>query len=144
MRTIPSALASGLLFGLGLIVSGMIDPAKVLGFLDVAGAWDPTLLFVMGGAMIVAFVGYRHVLRRPAPLFAARFELPTRRDIDDRLVVGAALFGIGWGLAGFCPGPALTALAVEPAKAGVFVGAMLAGMLLHRLVPRPRQSGKPA
>ena len=103
-------LALGLLFGVGLVVSGMSDPAKVLNFLDLFGTWDPSLAFVMGGGVLVAFVGYRIVLGRPRPLLAAGFSLPMRKDIDRPLVLGAAIFGIGWGLGGFCPGPALTAL----------------------------------
>ncbi len=134
--SVPVNLALGLLFGLGLIVSGMSDPAKVLNFLDIFGTFDPSLAFVMAGAMGVAFLGYRLVLRRRAPLLAPRFELPTRREIDARLVTGAALFGIGWGLGGFCPGPAFTALSLAAPGTLVFVPAMLAGMwLARRLTP---------
>ncbi|MFT0860758.1 DUF6691 family protein [Ancylobacter sp. G4_0304] len=121
-------LGLGLLFGIGLVVSGMSDPAKVLNFLDLFGTFDPSLAFVMGGAVLVAFIGFRLALRREAPLMAPRFQIPTRRDIDARLIVGPALFGIGWGLGGFCPGPAFTALGLGAAGTLVFVPAMLAGM----------------
>ena len=130
-------LGLGLLFGLGLVVSGMSDPAKVLNFLDLFGTFDPSLAFVMGGAVIVAFLGFRFTLRRPAPLLAGRFQLPTRTDIDARLIVGPALFGIGWGLGGFCPGPAFTGLGLGASGTLVFVGAMLAGMgAAHALAAR--------
>lgn len=125
-------LAAGLLLGLGLIVSGMADPAKVLNFLDIAGRWDPSLAFVMGGAVAVAFAGFALARRRGRPFHAAGFAWPTARAIDARLLSGAAIFGIGWGLAGFCPGPALVALGLGSAGAAVFVLAMLAGMALAR------------
>jgi uncharacterized membrane protein YedE/YeeE len=102
--------AAGLLFGLGLAVSGMTDPARVVGFLDVAGAWDPTLMFVLGGAVVTTFIGYRWVLRRSTPLLGGVFQLPTKQDLDARLLGGAALFGIGWGLSGYCPGPAIASI----------------------------------
>ncbi|HEY9214211.1 MAG TPA: DUF6691 family protein [Ancylobacter sp.] len=127
-------LGLGLLFGLGLVVSGMSDPAKVLNFLDLFGTFDPSLAFVMGGAVLVAFIGFRLALARQAPVLAPRFQLPTRRDIDARLVVGAALFGIGWGLGGFCPGPAFTALGLAAAGTLVFLPAMIAGMWAARLL----------
>lgn len=127
-------LALGLLFGVGLIVSGMSNPAKVLNFLDLAGTFDPSLAFVMGGAVLVAFVGFRLVLTREKPLLAPRFQLPTRTDIDARLIVGPALFGIGWGLGGFCPGPAFTALSLAAPGTLVFIPAMLAGMWAARLL----------
>jgi len=127
-------LALGLLFGIGLIVSGMSNPAKVLNFLDLAGTFDPSLAFVMGGAVLVAFVGFRLVLVRERPLLAPRFQLPTRTDIDTRLIVGPALFGIGWGLGGFCPGPAFTALSLAAPGTLAFVPAMLAGMWAARLL----------
>jgi uncharacterized membrane protein YedE/YeeE len=129
-------LLCGLLFGIGLAVSGMVNPAKVLGFLDVTGKWDPSLLMVMAGGVIVFAIGFQWVKRRPGPLFAAKFEVPTRRDIDPKLVAGAALFGIGWGLAGFCPGPALTGLAFGLTKVYVFVAAMVAGSLAYGLWTR--------
>lgn len=119
---------AGLVFGLGLIVSGMADPAKVLGFLDLAGPWDPSLAFVMAGAIGIGLVGFRIAGRRTASFLGADMRLPTARHIDRRLLAGAALFGIGWGIAGLCPGPALVALGIGEAKAVVFVVAMLAGM----------------
>ena len=134
MPAILSALASGLLFGLGLIVSQMVNPAKVLGFLDVFGNWDPSLAFVMGGAVAVSALGTVLARRRGIPVFARRLEIPTRRDLDPRLIGGAALFGIGWGLVGLCPGPALTAITFGPWQVLVFVVAMVAGMALFRIV----------
>jgi uncharacterized membrane protein YedE/YeeE len=128
------ALFSGVLFGLGLVVSGMVNPAKVLGFLDVAGDWDPTLAFVMGGTLLVAVPAFRVILKRPRPVLAEEFDLPAKKDLDARLLAGSALFGVGWGLAGFCPGPAVTALASGLAPAFVFVAAMVAGMALYKRV----------
>jgi uncharacterized membrane protein YedE/YeeE len=125
-------LLLGLLFGIGLVVSGMADPAKVLNFLDLAGTWDPSLLFVMGGAAITTFVGYRFVLKRSRPLLAEDFQLPSRRDIDGRLLFGAGLFGIGWGLGGFCPGPVLTTIGLGATGTLWFVPAMFVGMLIAR------------
>ncbi|WOI58154.1 DUF6691 family protein [Palleronia sp. LCG004] len=127
MRTLLGFL-SGLVFGLGLVVSGMSDPAKVLNFLDLAGPWDPSLAFVMAGATITAFIGYRIVWRRPAPAFEPRFEIPGRVRIDTPLILGASLFGIGWGIGGFCPGPAWTALPLLAPGTLVFLPAMLAGL----------------
>lgn len=134
MAATASAFAAGLLFGLGLIVSGMADPAKVLAFLDVTGRWDPSLAFVMAGAVAVSAVGYRVARRRGRPVLATRLDLPTRRNIDLRLIAGAAVFGLGWGMVGLCPGPALTLLTVLPAQAATFVAAMAVGMLVFRLV----------
>jgi uncharacterized membrane protein YedE/YeeE len=131
-----TALLTGLVFGLGLIVSGMADPAKVLSFLDLAGHWDPSLAFVMAGAIVVGLVAFALASRRTVSLLGAEMKLPTSRKIDRRLVAGSTLFGIGWGIAGFCPGPALTALGMGEAKAVVFVVAMLAGMLLYELLER--------
>jgi uncharacterized protein len=136
----------GLIFGLGLIVSGMLNPAKVLNFLDFAairtGTWDASLAFVMAGAIAVTFIGFKFVLRRPQPVFGEKFHLPTREDIDARVIAGPAIFGIGWGLAGFCPGPAITALGFGTKAAVIFVAAMLAGMWLARfIVSRPSMSG---
>ncbi|MEQ9350561.1 MAG: hypothetical protein RII27_08490, partial [Alphaproteobacteria bacterium] len=125
-------LTAGLVFGFGLSLSQMTDPAKVLNFLDVSGAWDPSLALVLAGAVAVAFIGYRLVWRRPAPLFDVRFHLPERRDIDPRLLSGAAIFGIGWGLVGLCPGPAIAGLAAGRWPSFVFVGALIGGMLLWR------------
>lgn len=127
-------LGLGLLFGLGLVVSGMANPAKVLNFLDLFGTWDPSLAFVMGGAVFVAFFGYRLALRRGSPVVGETFHLPNRSDIDRRLIVGPALFGFGWGLGGFCPGPALTALTFGEIGTLVFVPAMIVGMWVARLM----------
>ncbi len=124
-------LLCGLIFGAGLAISGMVNPAKVLGFLDVTGQWDPSLILVMGGGVAVFAAGFLLVKRTARPVFAAKFEIPTRRDIDPRLVAGAVLFGIGWGLAGFCPGPALTSLAFGITKVYVFLAAMVAGSLAY-------------
>lgn len=127
MRALAGFLG-GLVFGVGLIVSGMADPAKVLNFLDLFGSWDPSLIFVMGGAVLVTFVGYRLVWRRRAPLLMAEFDLPGTHGIDARLLAGSALFGIGWGIGGFCPGPALTALPLLEPGTLAFVPAMLIGI----------------
>jgi len=136
----------GLIFGLGLLVSGMSDPAKVLNFLDLggirAGTWDPSLALVMAGAVAVTFICYIFVLKRPQPIYAERFHLPGTADLDLRIILGPAIFGVGWGLAGFCPGPALTALGFGAPAALLFVAAMLAGMVLARWVAnRPSLSG---
>ena len=130
------AFAAGLVFGIGLIVSGMTDPGKVIGFLDVAGAWDPSLAFVMGGAILVGFFAFAFAERRARTFLGAALQLPHRRDIDARLVGGAIVFGVGWGLAGFCPGPALVAFGSGQDKAAVFVLAMLAGMALFTVAER--------
>jgi uncharacterized protein len=131
------AFAAGLLFGLGLSLGGMTQPAVVLGFLDIFGAWDPRLVFVMAGAVLTTAVGYRLVLRRPRPLLAERFQWPTLRRIDVRLVGGAALFGIGWGIAGYCPGPALASLGAGMPALLILVACMIAGWwLAARLLPR--------
>ncbi len=135
-------LALGLLFGVGLVVSGMSDPAKVLNFLDLAGTWDPSLAFVMGGAVLVAFVGYRLVLARGEPIAGDRFHLPTRNDIDARILAGPALFGIGWGLGGFCPGPALTALGLGATGTLAFIPAMILGMWAARLLAESRPQAR--
>ncbi|KQQ18464.1 DUF6691 family protein [Methylorubrum extorquens] len=135
MARAVSAFVVGLLFGLGLLVSGMANPAKVLAFLDLTGRWDPSLAFVMAGAVAVSAAGTFVARRRGRPLLASRLEIPTRRDLDPRLLAGAAVFGVGWGLVGLCPGPALTLLTVAPAPAATFVAAMVVGMLLFRLVP---------
>jgi len=127
------ALFSGLIFGVGLFVSGMTNPAKVLGFLDFAGTWDPSLAFVMGGALAVNAVAFALTRRRARPLFAEQFALPTRRDIDGELVAGSLLFGVGWGLVGFCPGPALASLLRGELPVYGFVLAMALGMALDRL-----------
>jgi uncharacterized membrane protein YedE/YeeE len=128
----------GLLFGLGLILAGMTDPSKVLGFLDLAGLWDPSLAFVMGGAILVSLGAFTMAKKRKTSFLGGAMQLPTGRDIDKRLVTGSLLFGAGWGLAGFCPGPALVSVGTGNPKAVVFVLAMLAGMaLFERLERRP-------
>jgi uncharacterized membrane protein YedE/YeeE len=134
--------AIGLLFGIGLVIAGMSNPAKVLNFLDLGaipgGGWDPSLAFVMGGAIAVTFTGFKLVLRRPQPVFGGKFHLPGATGIDARIIVGPAIFGVGWGLAGFCPGPAFTALTTGGTPALIFVAAMLLGMGSARwLADRP-------
>jgi len=135
-RLLIAAFASGGLFGLGLALSGMTDARRILGFLDVTGDFDPTLAFVLGGAVMTTLLLFRPVLRRGRPLFATDFRLPTLRDVDARLVLGAALFGIGWGLAGYCPGPALAGLGAGATEALWFVPAMVAGIVVQRLWAR--------
>jgi len=135
-----ASLLSGLVFGLGLIVSGMANPAKVLGFLDLAGHWDPSLAFVMAGAIAVGSLAFLAAKRRSVSLLGTAMRLPSAREIDRRLVMGSLIFGVGWGIAGFCPGPGLVALGMGEGKAFVFVLAMLAGMgifeLIEHRVPR--------
>ncbi len=131
MKATLFALVSGLLFGVGLVVSGMTNPAKVQGFLDIAGTWDPSLVFVMAGGIAVHFVSHRLITKRPHPLFDKRFHLPTRRDIDANLVLGAGLFGVGWGIAGYCPGPGLVSLGGGGLSAVVFVVTLVVGFLLR-------------
>ncbi len=139
------ALLVGLLFGIGLIISGMTDPAKVIGFLDLAGSWDPSLGLVMGGAILVGLVAFRFASERDRSLLGDVMRLPAARHIDRRLVLGSVAFGAGWGLAGYCPGPALASLASGGAKPLIFVAAMLVGMvifdLLERLAARPKHAG---
>ena len=135
MPLIASSFAAGLLFGLGLIISQMINPAKVLAFLDLVGNWDPSLAFVMAGAVAASAVGYVYAKHRGRPVLAPRLEIPTRRDLEPRLVTGAAIFGVGWGLAGLCPGPALTILPLRLWQGFLFVAAMIVGMMLFRFVP---------
>lgn len=129
-------LVSGLLFGLGVTISGMVNPMKVLNFMDITGAFDPTLLFVMGAGLAVTVVGYRLVLRRQTPIFANRFHLPEITAIDARLLGGAALFGIGWGLSGFCPGPAIASLVFGQMQSIAFLAAMAVGMVVTRAFTR--------
>ncbi len=136
--TLFAALASGLVFGLGLIVSGMANPAKVIGFLDLAGAWDPSLAFVMGGAIAVGAVAFFVARQRTNSFLGAAMCLPELRSIDRRLVLGSVMFGVGWGVAGFCPGPAVVALGMGQGKAVIFVIAMLAGMALFEWIERSR------
>ena len=145
MKILTAALA-GLVFGLGLVVSGMANPAKVLAFLDLAGAWDPSLALVMGGAIAAALPAFAFARSRSTTLRGEPLQLPTARTIDRRLVGGSLLFGIGWGLAGFCPGPGMVALGIGEGKALVFVAAMLAGMgvfeAIGRVAPvQPRPAG---
>jgi uncharacterized membrane protein YedE/YeeE len=128
MRTAITSLTAGILFGAGLALGGMTDPARVRGFLDIFGDWDPTLAFVMGGAVIVMAIAWRIVPRLTEPIFAGEFQVPTKSDLTPSLIGGAALFGIGWGIAGLCPGPGIAALVIDPAAAAIFVIAMLAGM----------------
>ena len=135
VRRLLPPLASGTLFGAGLTISGMTDPARVRGFLDVFGRWDPTLVFVMGGAVVVMAIAWRIQARMKTPLFGEKFTLPDRRDFDGRLTIGSALFGIGWGIAGLCPGPAVASLALSPLSVLPFLVAMLAGMAIHNFLP---------
>ena len=134
--TIFSALVAGLLFGIGLLVSGMTDPSKVLGFLDLAGKWDPSLAFVMGGAVIIGSLVFPFATKRNKSVLGSPMRLPTATVIDRRLVLGGLTFGVGWGLAGYCPGPALASLTHGGAKPWVFVFAMLGGMALFELTER--------
>jgi uncharacterized membrane protein YedE/YeeE len=137
MRMVLTYL-TGLMFGVGISISGMANPAKVLNFFDIAGTWDPSLAFVMGGALVVAAIGYRIVFRRSAPLFDRNFYVPTSRVIDRKLVLGSATFGMGWGIAGFCPGGALPALGTGVTEVFTFFVAMTAGILLAKyLMARP-------
>jgi uncharacterized membrane protein YedE/YeeE len=130
------ALGAGFVFGMGLWLSGMANPQKVLGFLDVAGDWDASLMLVMAGAVMVTTIGFRWVLRREKPLLENTFHLPTKKDVDLPLVAGSAIFGLGWGIAGYCPGPAITALSTLSAESIVFVAAMIVGGLLQRALWR--------
>lgn len=133
MKPILSALTAGLTFGIGIAISGMGNPAKVLNFFDVLGTWDPSLAFVMGGALVTAMIGYRVVFgRQKAPLFDTKFHLPTASTIDAKLVGGSALFGVGWGIAGFCPGGAIPALGFAPWPTALFLISMGAGILIAR------------
>ena len=134
----------GLIFGTGIAVSGMINPAKVLNFFDLAGTWDPSLAFVMAGALAIAIPGYRMVFSRPAPAFENRFQLPDTRVIDRRLVLGSATFGIGWGIAGFCPGGALPALGTGDPTVFLFLAALIGGLLIARVLQSRSPARKPA
>lgn len=137
MRDNLVALASGTIFGAGLALGGMTDPARVRGFLDLLGAWDPTLAFVMGGAVVVMALAWLVQRRMQRPLFASAFALPNRSDLTTRLIGGSALFGVGWAIAGLCPGPGFAALAIDAPSAAIFIAALLAGMLLVRLIDKP-------
>ena len=131
-----SAFAVGLVFGVGLIVSGMTDPSKIIGFLDLAGTWDPSLAFVMGGAVLVGVIAFRFARRRAVSFLGGAMHLPTARQIDRPLILGSLAFGVGWGLAGYCPGPAVVSFGAGQDKAVVFVIAMVAGMALYEVVDR--------
>jgi hypothetical protein len=133
-REIFIALAAGTIFGAGLALGGMTDPARVRGFLDLFGAWDPTLAFVMGGAVLVMALAWALQRRMLRPFFTDSFALPDLSDLTPRLIGGSALFGIGWGIAGLCPGPGFAVLAIEPVSAAIFIAAMLFGMLVVRIV----------
>ncbi len=146
-RTSASRLSEfivGLLFGWGLLISGMTDPAKVIGFLDLAGSWDPSLALVMGGAIAVGFFAFGAAKKRTSNFLGGALHLPTSRDLDKRLLLGALLFGAGWGLAGFCPGPGIVSMAAGQPKAMVFVVAMLAGMLVFEWIDRLGRRSVPA
>ncbi len=136
MKQVGAAFVLGLVFGAGLVISGMSNPAKVIGFLDITGQWDPSLAFVMGGAVAVFGVLYRLALRRERPLLAAAYSAPDARAIDTPLLAGALIFGVGWGLGGFCPGPAIVSAGFGNPRVWSFVAAMIAGMVLFRLVLR--------
>lgn len=138
MRAIIPASAAGIVFGAGLALSDMVNPARVLGFLDIAGAWDPTLAFVMGGAVVASAFGFAFSRRLRSPLFGKSFFIPENRRLDSQLIGGAALFGIGWGLVGFCPGPAIAGLVYGMWQPWLFVIAMTIGMLLQRVISAPR------
>ena len=138
MNKLLGALLTGVLFGFGLVLAGMTNPQKIVGFLDVFGVWDPSLALVMGGALAVTAILFPLIIKRGKPLFDTRLYLPTRRDIDVPLVLGSALFGVGWGVAGYCPGPALASLGRPVSDAALFVVAMIAGMLLKRWIVDPR------
>lgn len=142
-QRIGPPVVSGMLFGAGLTLSGMTDPARVRGFLDIFGNWDPTLAFVMGGAVLVMAIAWRLRARMLRPMFGEKFSLPDRKDLDARLIAGSILFGIGWGIAGLCPGPAIASLALSPAAALPFVIAMLAGMLLQKIVSQAKREKQP-
>jgi uncharacterized membrane protein YedE/YeeE len=140
MKSLVPAIVVGLIFGAGLALSDMINPARVLAFLDVAGDWDPTLAFVLGGALIPSAMGYWLSRRMKRPLFDQQFRIPQNRTVEPKLLAGAAIFGIGWGLAGFCPGPAIAALGFGLWQPWLFVLAMVAGMLAHRVVQDSQQT----
>ena len=141
MKVALSSLFAGLLFGFGLIVSGMANPEKVLGFLDLAGMWDPSLAFVMGGAILVGLFAFTIARKRTLSFLGLSMKLPTNRTIDRRLVIGSLMFGAGWGIAGFCPGPALVALGAGEVKAVVFVASMVTGMILFEFLERRLAAG---
>lgn len=133
------ALLAGVLFSLGLCISRMADPVKVINFLDVADNWDPSLLFVMGGALVVTIFAFQFILKRSTPLFDTQFTLPSAANIDKKLIGGASLFGIGWGMVGYCPGPAITALGFGLVSPVIAVAAMLSGFMIHKLIFDPKK-----
>jgi uncharacterized membrane protein YedE/YeeE len=135
-------LLSGLLFGAGVTISGMVNPMKVLNFLDIFGPWDATLIFVMGAGLLVTLLGYQIIFRRSAPLFATSFRFPTSQDIDVKLLGGAALFGLGWGISGFCPGPAIASLVFRRTESITFVIAMAAGMIVTKQIQNRMQTSE--
>ena len=128
----------GIIFGVGISMSGMANPAKVINFFDVAGTWDPSLMFVMGGALLITFIGYRFVLKGQSPVFDSKFHLPNKQDIDMQLVGGSALFGIGWGIAGFCPGGAIPAIGTGHNEVFIFMASLVVGIMIARFLQRPR------
>jgi uncharacterized membrane protein YedE/YeeE len=141
MNKTISVLAAGLIFGFGLALAGMTHASKVLGFLDVTGNWDPSLLFVLGGAAGITVVAFRFILRRPAPVLAEKFRLPTAKSVDAPLVIGAAIFGIGWGISGYCPGPGIALLAAPGWETWTFIPAVLLGEFLHKALMRSSNGG---
>ncbi len=136
IQVVLAALVSGTLFGIGLIVSGMTNPAKVVGFLDISGLWDPSLILVMAAGLMITTPAFYLAGKSLRPLLATKFDIPSRRDLDSPLVLGSAMFGVGWGLAGYCPGPALTAATSLDANVLLFVVAMVCGMMAHKLWSR--------
>ena len=136
MKTILSALLAGTVFGVGLTLSGMVDPNKVVNFLDVTGNWDPSLMFVLGGAVITTTIAYRFIFAQDKPLFDEDFHLPTLLKIDGKLLSGSIMFGIGWGLIGYCPGPAVASIGFRPEEPLIVVASMLVGMLLFRTIAK--------
>jgi uncharacterized membrane protein YedE/YeeE len=142
MRSVISAFMAGVIFALGLGLAGMTDPAVVLAFLDVTGAWNPSLAYVLGSALVVTMIGYKWVMRRNAPLLATKFVFGTYTKLDASLIGGSLIFGIGWGMVGYCPAPAIVALSFGETMTWIFVGSMLLGMLLHRLQSMVSPQGK--
>lgn len=136
MSLLFTAFLSALIFGIGLSVSGMTLPAKVLGFLDITGNWDPSLLAVMGGAILVHAISYRFITKRSSPVLDAKFQIPTRRDLDWKLILGSVIFGAGWGLGGFCPGPAIVGFVTGQQSVVIFVLSMIGGIYLHKFFDR--------
>lgn len=134
MKQSMIALIAGIIFGLGLSISQMTDSARVLGFLNITGVWDPTLMFVLGGAVGVTVIAFRFILRRPQPFIAPKFQLPTNNSLDRQLLIGSGLFGIGWGIAGYCPGPGVTSLVQGSGNSFLFMFALIGGILAHRFI----------